>query len=358
MKKTITLIFFIGILFTALFLMISCHKTKTIRLNEIQVIGSHNSYKIPIEQPLWEYLYQIDSVRAKTLQYGHIPIIKQLNLGLRNLELDVLYDPNGGRFTHPKGLEIVKSLGDKPLLYDEDKKLRQPGLKMFHIQDIDFRSHYLLFKDGLKVIKKWSDEHPNHTPIIILINAKDSSHHDLSELLPFTKNALDSIDLEIRSVFKDSQLITPDLVRGNHKTLEEAILTDGWPDMNTVKGRFLFVLDEKEAKNNRYLEGHPSLKNRVMFINSKEGNPEAAFRVINNPIKDFEYIKELVLRGYMVRTRADDGTNESRTNDYCKFEKAKQSGAQIISTDYYVPTKLYKSDYKVVFENNSYERIK
>ncbi|SHH61816.1 phosphatidylinositol-specific phospholipase C1-like protein [Wenyingzhuangia marina] len=358
MKKIILIIFFVGILFTALFLMISCDKTKEIRLNNIQVIGSHNSYKIPIEQTLWEYLYQIDSARAKSLQYGHVSILEQLDLGLRNLELDVLHDPNGGRFTNPKGLEIVKSLGNKPLPYDVEKKLHQPGLKMFHIQDIDFRSHYLLFKDGLKAIKKWSDNHPNHTPIFILINAKDSNHQDLSKLLSFTKNALDSIDLEIRSVFKDNQLITPDLVRGNHKTLEEAVLKDGWPSLEKLKGRFLFVLDEKEDKNNRYLEGHPSLKNRMMFVNSKEGNPEAAFRVINNPIKDFDYIKELVLSGYMVRTRADDGTNESRTNDYCKFEKAKQSGAQVISTDYYVPTKLYKSDYKVSFENNSYERIK
>ncbi|MGY5353366.1 phosphatidylinositol-specific phospholipase C1-like protein [Wenyingzhuangia sp. IMCC45467] len=357
-QKTTTFAFFVMTLFSALFLMVSCHKTKPIRLNEIQVIGSHNSYKIPIEQPLWEYLYQIDSARALSLQYGHISILEQLDLGLRNLELDVLHDPSGGKFIHPKGLEIVKSLGKKPLPYDDEKELHQAGLKMFHIQDIDFRSHHLLFKEGLKTIKKWSDEHPNHTPIFILINAKDSHQKNLSKLLPFTKAALDSIDLEIRSVFKDSQLITPDLVRGNYKTLEEAILTDGWPDLNTVKGRFLFVLDEKEEKNNRYIKGHPSLKNRVMFVNSKEGNPEAAFRVINNPIKEIKYIKELVSRGYMVRTRADDGTNESRTNDYCKFEMAKKSGAQVISTDYYVQTTLYKSTYKVNFKNSKYERIK
>lgn len=350
----------LGLLLMSLFILVSFNfeRETPIRLNEIQVIGSHNSYKITIQEPLWNYLFQKDSVAAKALQYDHIPIEAQLDLGLRNLEFDVLYDPKGGYYSKPKGLDIVKLLGEKPLEYDIENKLAQPGLKMFHIQDIDFRSHYLLFKEGLKAVKKWSDLHSNHTPVFILINAKDDNNRNLLEPLPFTKAALDNIDAEIRSVFDDSQLITPDLVRGKFKTLEEAVLKKGWPDLAQVKGRFLFVLDENENKINRYIDGHPSLKNRVLFVNSKEGNPEAAFRVVNNPVKDFDYIKELVSKGYMVRTRADDGTAESRTNDYTKFEKAKASGAQVISTDYYIPTTLYKSSYKVSFDNNSYERIK
>lgn len=328
------------------------------KFNNIQVIGSHNSYKIPIEKPLYNYLLSVDSMKAKSLEYGHVSLQEQLNLGLRNLELDVFHDPAGGRFSKPKGLDIVRSMGYEPLEFDLDKKLQQPGLKMFHIQDIDIRSHHLLFKEGLEVLKKWSDTNPNHTPIVVLINAKDQKIQNTKEPLIFTKQALDSIDIEITSVFSEEKLITPDFVRGNNKTLEEAILSNGWPHLEDVKGRFLFVLDEKEEKINRYLEGHASLKNRVLFVNSKEGNPEAAFRIINNPIKDFEYIKELVAKGYMIRTRADAGTKESRTNDYTRFQKAMTSGAQVISTDYYIPTKLYPSTFKVVFENDTYERIK
>jgi hypothetical protein len=348
----------IVLLSMSLFLLLSFKNEKPVKMNEIQVIGSHNSYKIAIEPPLWNYLFQQDSVAAKSLQYGHISIEKQLDLGLRNLEYDVLHDPKGCYYSNPKGLAIVKSLGKIPLEYDAANKLAQPGLKMFHIQDIDFRSHYLLFKEGLQALKKWSDLHPNHTPIFILINAKDDNNRNLRTPLPFTKSALDSIDIEIRSVFNDSKLITPDLVRGKFETLEEAILKKGWPELKAVRGRFLFVLDENETKINRYLEGHSSLKNRILFVNSKEGNPEAAFRVINDPIKNFDYIKDLVAKGYMVRTRADDGTTEARVNDYSKFEKAKASGAQIISTDYYVPSTLFKSSYKVSFDNNRYERIK
>ncbi len=348
----------LSLLIIFLFLLVSFKKEEPVKMNEIQVIGTHNSYKIAIEEPLWNYLFQRDSAVAKSLQYGHIAIEKQLDLGLRNLEYDVLHDPKGAYYSNPKGLAIVKSLGKVPLEYDKENKLAQPGLKMFHVQDVDFRSHYLLFKEGLVALKKWSNKHPKHTPIFILINAKDDNNRKLREPLPFTKSALDSIDIEIRSVFDDSKLITPDLVRGKFNTLGEAILKKGWPNLNAVEGRFLFVLDENETKINRYLEGHPSLKNRVLFVNSKEGNPEAAFRVINDPIKNFDYIKELVAKGYIVRTRADDGTTEARTNDYTKFEKAKASGAQVISTDYYMPSTLFKSSYQVSFDNNRYERIK
>ncbi len=163
------------------------------------------------------------------------------------------------------------------------------------------------------MMKKWSDENPNHTPIFVLMNTKDQKVAGTRDPLPFSKKAFDSLDEDIRSVFSEADLITPDFVRGNAESIEEAVLSKGWPNLETVKGRFLFVLDEKEEKISRYLAGHPGLQNRVLFVNTPEGNPEAAFRIINNPILDFDHIKELVGKGYLVRTRADAGTKESRT---------------------------------------------
>ncbi len=336
-----------------------CHKNiYSPGLNEIQVIGSHNSYKMPIEEPIWDYIFQVDSAQALSLQYGHISILEQLNMGLRNIELDVFHDPEGGHFSNPKGLEIVRQMGKEPLEYDLENKLEEPGLKMFHIQDIDFRSHFLLFKDCLKMMKEWSASKPDHTPVIVLMNTKDQQVAGTRDPLPFTRKALDSLDMEIRSVFSDEDLITPDFVRGKFQTLEEAVLTRGWPELCAVKGRFLFVLDEKEERINEYLEGHPSLRGRVLFVNSPESDPEAAFRIVNDPVANFAYIQELVKKGYMVRTRADSGTKEARTNNYTRFRKAVESGAQVISTDYYQPSALFNSPYEVNFERNIFERIK
>lgn len=325
-------------------------------LNEIQVIGSHNSYKEAIYPRLWNLIDLFEPKLAYSLQYEHIPLDKQLELGLRNLELDVYLDPKGGRYEHPLGIKIMNIFSAAHPAYDTANDLLKPGLKVFHNPDFDFRSHNLLFKDCLRIIKKWSDNNKEHLPVIITINAKDDTLKIPGTIapLPFTRSSLKTIDAEILSVFDDKDLITPDFVRGNYKTLEEAILKKGWPKINEVRGRFLFVLDEKGRKLKDYLNPDKSLSGKVMFVNIKEGNPSAAVRIINDPIKNENHIRELVKKGYIVRTRADSDTKEARENNYERFKKAIESGAQVITTDYYLPSKLFKSNYHVIFKNNRF----
>lgn len=357
MKSVYTLLLlFLSVVFFAC----SSQKNKNnaeISLNEIQIIGSHNSYKIGIEKPLFNYLLD-KNPSISGLEYEHITLTEQLNLGLRGLELDIFNDPEGGYYSNPKGLDMVRASGITPIPFDEEEKLKLPGLKVFHVQEIDFRSTQLLFKDALLELKKWSDANIGHTPIIITMNTKDSEIPQTRKPLPFTAEALQNIDMEIRDVFNEERLITPDRVRGKFETLEQAVLTNGWPLLKEVQNRFLFVLDEGDEKINDYLSRFPNLKGAVLFVNSEEGNPTAAFRIINNPVENFDKIKNLVDLGYMVRTRADGDTKEARNNDYTKFEKAKASGAHIITTDYYLPSTFFESDYKISFDNGTYERVR
>ena len=327
------------------------------KLNQTQVIGSHNSYKSDMAPEILTYLKSLSPATAQSLEYAHLPLEKQLDMGLRNLELDVFHDPLGGRYSNPRGLEIIEKSGGKPFPFDTEKKLNSPGLKLFHVQDIDFQSHHLLFSDALIALKNWSNQHPDHHPIFILINAKDSPVPGTTSPLPFSAAALDSIDLELRTYLGKEKLITPDEVRGNFGTLEEAVLSGNWPSLDRSKGKFLFVLDENEEKIKRYLSVKSGLKDAMLFVNLKEGNPEAGFRIINDPIQNQGYIQELVKKGYLIRTRADSDTKEARSGDYTKFEKAKASGAQIISTDYYLPSRFFESSYQVSFEGNRFERV-
>ena len=198
--------------------------SQELKLNQIQVIGSHNSYKSQMAPELLEYLAKVNPSASESLEYAHIPLESQLDLGLRNLELDVFHDPEGGRYSNPKGLEIIKSKGGDISDYDPSDALSKPGLKLFHVQDLDFQSHYLLFADALKALKKWSESNPDHTPIFILINAKDGNIAGTRPTLPFTAAALDSIDLEIRTHLGMDHLITPDLVKGDYPDLESAVL--------------------------------------------------------------------------------------------------------------------------------------
>ncbi|CAM4254779.1 phosphatidylinositol-specific phospholipase C1-like protein [Zobellia roscoffensis] len=354
--KTIYLL--ISLVLTAFFVNTTLpEQEENLKMTDIQVIGSHNSYKVAIEKPLFEYLLQKNPALSG-LEYEHISLSKQLELGLRSLELDVFHDPMGGHYSNPKGLEIVKAAGAEPMPFDEEQKLQTPGLKVFHVQEIDFRSHQLVFKEALEELKSWSDANEGHNPIIITINTKDSEIPETRKPLPFDAEALKNLNAEILAVFSQERLVTPDLVRGNFGTLEEAVLEEGWPVLNKVQNRFLFVLDEGGEKMETYLKSFPNLEGAALFVNQEEGNPTAAFRILNNPVENFEQIKKLVSLGYMVRTRADADTKEARENDYSRFEKAKASGAQIITTDYYLPSTLFKSDFKVSFENNSYERIR
>ncbi|MDP2038622.1 MAG: phosphatidylinositol-specific phospholipase C1-like protein [Ignavibacteria bacterium] len=328
-------------------------------MNEIQIIGSHNSYKKAIEQNLWKLIFKQDSTLAYSLQYEHITLEEQLELGLRSLELDVYLDPEGGKYSKPLGLRFLQKFGFETEQYDSDNELTQPGLKVFHIQDFDFRSSNLLFVNCLRAIKKWSLSNKNHIPLIITINAKDSKINFDGANVPllFNKKALESIDTEIRSVFSESELITPDFVRGEYSTLNEVVVKNGWALLEDVKGRFLFVLDEKGQKLDDYLNADKSLTGKVMFVNAEEGNHNSSILIINDPIKAETQIRDLVKKGYIIRTRADAETVEARYNNYARFEAAERSGAQIISTDYYLPSRFFDSSYQVIFDDKSYTRI-
>ena len=76
---------------------------------------------------------------------------------------------------------------------------------------------------------------------------------------------------------------------------------------------------------------------------------------INNPIRDQQRILDAVKSGFIVRTRADANTIEARGNSTARRDAAFSSGAQYISTDYYIP-RLDFSDYVVELPANSAAR--
>jgi len=326
----------------------------SLKLNQIQCIGSHNSYKQAIDPALFSLLKRTDSLRFNAIEYSHISLTDQLNLGLQNLEIDVYADEKGGKYAHPLGLVLAK--GQQP--YDADGVMKEPGFKVFHIQDIDFRSSCPTFKGCLAELKRWSDAHPNHYPVFITMNAKDDTIRKPGFTIPepFTARVYNQLDSVILAGLGRSKLIIPDNVRGTMPTLEAAVLAGNWPTMQSAKGKFLFVLDETGSKRSAYIAGHPSLKNRVLFTNSEPATPEAAFIILNNSVDDQRQIQTLVKKGYLVRTRADSDTKQARLNDKRNFEAACQSGAQIITTDYYARSQFFPSDYVVHFADGTYLR--
>jgi len=321
-----------------------------LRINQLQVIGSHNSYKKAIEPDLFTFL-ESKSDKMLSLQYDHISIPEQLSLGLRNLEIDVYIDSEGGKYAAPKGLQLATPKAN----FDPNGMMDKPGFKVLHVPDIDFRTHYYTLDACLLAIKNWSDANPTHEPIFITLEAKDGDTNQFGTTPEtFSETNFKHLDENLIAGLGRNKIITPDDVRGDYNTLEEAILDDKWPTLESSRGKFLFILDDKKAKRALYIKNHPSLKNRVLFVNAEPGTPEAATLIRNNP--EDKTITDLVSKGYIIRTRADAGTKEARANDYKHFEDAKKSGAQIITTDYYLPSSFFKSDYHIYFEGKTYVR--
>jgi hypothetical protein len=328
------------------------------RLNQIQVIGSHNSYHIAPAPAVYELIAAAGRRRAESLDYTHRPLAEQLSeLGIRQLELDVFADPKGGLFAAPAARRVLlsrnKDAGPDP---NRDGQLAAPGLKVLHVPDVDFQSTAPTFVAALKQIRAWSRQHPRHVPILIQVELKDESIPGVATRpVRFGSGELDGVDAEIRSVFAEEEILTPDRVRGRFDTLPEALRAQGWPTLESVRGLVMFALDNEGAIRDRYLEEHVALKGRAMFASVEQSNAAAAWFKINDPVKDFERIKQLVGAGFLVRTRADADTRQARAGDTSQRDKAFASGAQFISTDYRQPDRRF-SDYSVSFPGGAVAR--
>src|SRR5690242_14416530 len=64
----------------------------TLRLNQVQVLGSHNSYHATPYPQVLEALRGVNPATAAGLDYGHRPLPDQFDLGVRQIELDVWSD--------------------------------------------------------------------------------------------------------------------------------------------------------------------------------------------------------------------------------------------------------------------------
>lgn len=305
------------------------------RLTDLQYIGSHNSYHAGFAPSEAALLKQLDPTLFAALDYRHPALTQQLNDGVRQLELDVFADAQGGRYAHPAIVAQVAKAG-LPIAPASAPTgvMDRPGFKVMHVQDLDQRSNCQPLIACLQEIRTWSKQHPGHVPIFILLETKQAPIQLTFPTVqpePFDAKAMDALDAELRSVFQPGEYISPDQVRGRAPTLNAGVLAHGWPSLAQARGKVVFLLDQRVAGAS-YLPGHPSLRGRVCFTNAVPGEDDAAFVERNDgPADD---IKKLVKAGYLVRTRTDADLQEAQHNDTARRDAMLASGAQLLSTDF------------------------
>jgi hypothetical protein len=351
-----------------------------LKINQIQIVGTHNSYsqgvdpqimamadaiigprlsqmaaKMPPEAGAQYKEYHPNEVSMpEALNYRYGTLTSQLDAGMRSLELDLNRDPEGGRFLHPAAYEAAKAKGipESQLLPHDKTGLDKPGFKVMHIVDFDVRSSCNLLTDCLAELRRWSDAHPQHEPIFILLEAKSDPipiFPGSKPPLPFTPQSFDELDADLFRVIGRERIVTPDQVRGTYPTLEAGVKAGNWPKLKDARGKFVFLLLTALDTNglSGYVGGHPNLEGRAAFLESKPGQSYGAFLLMDNATLRAKEIPELVKQGYLVRARADIETWEAKANDLSRAKQAFASGAQIVSTDFYKPGNAYGTDYVV-----------
>lgn len=253
----------------------------TLRMNHIQVRGTHNSYHIARERtiPQWEYT--------------HEPLAVQLGRqGVRQFELDIHWHPEVG------------------------------GYRVYHLRGIDNRSTCDLFVDCLAEIDRWLRLNPEAGPVMVLVEPKDDvDEHLVVDYLP-------ELDAEVRAAMAPWRLLEPDEVRGEHPDLRTAVLADGWPSLHAARGQAYFVLLDTGETRDAYVADDPTLAGRVFFAPPDDEDFEAPYAAVylrDGAVADAEGTRALAGEGFIVRTRADDAAT---------LAVAIESGAHAFSTDY------------------------
>ena len=263
-----------------------------LRLNHLQVKGTHNSYH---RRPAFALVREHD--------YDQAPLDTQLGeYGVRAIELDI----------HPSSR----------------------GYEVYHLPVIDSRSTCSLLVDCLRVLKGWSDSNPGHHPLFIWIEPKDELGGGVFDM--------DALDAEILSVWPERRLVTPALVRGGRDSVREAIVKDGWPTLGTVRDRAMFMLLDRGRQRDAYLRGGGgpgALKGRVLFPHANPDEfdePFAAVAKIDDPAS--RHISAALGKGIVVGSNVGSASGSDERNSR-KLRAGLRNGVHLLTGDFPAPVK-------------------
>ena len=259
-----------------------------LRIDQLQAVGTHNSYHLaPDSDAVEEWLY------------SHAPLTEQLDQqGVRQFELDTWWGAESGLF------------------------------EVKHVLLLDEGTTCDLLSDCLGELKAWSDDHPAHHPLFVLLETKDGFDPDRAAFF------VDELEATLEEAWPRDRMVTPADVQGDHSTLLEAVSTNGWPTLGIGRGKLIVQLHDGGALADFYSDGSTDLRHRLMFTDVDPGDDLAAFVAINDPLGDQDRISEAVRSGVIVRTRADADRTDFEGGDTSRRDAAMASGAQLLSTDH------------------------
>ncbi|WP_213979096.1 phosphatidylinositol-specific phospholipase C domain-containing protein [Sphingomonas sp. dw_22] len=325
-----------------------------LRLDEVQIIGTHNSYHLRPDADLLEYLrhsgfsdgsYWTGPRLARAIDYAREPLDQQLDRGIRALELDVHDDPEGTLFLRPPLLDALARDGKAPdSLWDPSGKMRAPGFKVLHKPTYDPRSNCPLLADCLAQVADWSGAHPGHLPIILMIEVKEDPAARKLGCAGLCADGWKRLKRQLADAFGPA-LFRPGDVGA------------AWPTLGALRGKVMVMLldDEDHARSYRAAtdrdgdgDGDDLIFTAARPVKRAPFRAGPHDRIAILPDPRDPRIAAARRAGLLVYTRADADTEEARRNDPTRRNAAFDSGATFISTDFPGPDPRF-SRYSVRF---------
>lgn len=296
-----------------------------IKFNEISFIATHNSYQtkaIDETKNIYHGLSELTFglIPANTGDFWSETLTQQLNCGIRSFEMDIE-------------------------TFDRDGEI---SFTCMHSPYIEMSTSCYDFALAMKEIAMWSDNNPGHLPVTVIIEPK-------SLFIPLENMKFFNLDyaIELDNVLRETlgeKLFTPADMLRSYSSFGEMRKADDWCELNDMLGKVLILLHECDVTE-RYIEIDPSVKSQAMFPMLREEDIDrdcTSIILCNDPEKLLELKTEIDERKILVRTRADEFTSVSEK----RREKAFESNALIISTDYPVRTDNTDESYVVSFGEN------
>lgn len=304
--------------------------TEGVKLNEMAVMGTHNSYQLRGTLPKQGLMKTLQIISFGAVENKAVfemdTFTEQLEQGIRNLEIDI---------------ETVDDEGDVSFI-------------VTHKAIIDNVSSAYNLAKGLEEIAMWSDNNPGHLPVYLLIEPKDDVP-SINNMKNFSLEYALELDKVLRQVLGD-RLFTPQQVMGDYESFEEMRKADGWPTLKQSAGKIIVLLHTCDVTQ-EYIDTDTSIKTQAMFPMLLFGDidkPYASFILDNDPVIASENNKKTVdENNLMVRTRADDYPDFSDE----RYKSADNCGSHIITTDY-PPRSVREKDHTYTFGGYTIKLLK
>lgn len=279
-----------------------------VKLNEIAILGTHNSYQRLATGETRFAMNIIDTITFKkaglnTFDFEMDTLTEQLEMGVRNVEID------------------IETL-------DKDDKIE---FKVTHNSIVDNASSAYDFTKALQEIKMWSDNNPEHIPVIIIVEPK-SFVIEINGMKKFSLEYAKELDKIVGNTLGDSLLTSKDMLR-DYASFKEMRENDDWISLKEAQGKILVLLHDCDVTES-YIALDETIKTQKMFpmLRYDDRNESYTSFILENDAfraneRKAENIDESNL---IVRTRADVYPEYSDE----RYEVIETCGSQIITTDF------------------------